>query len=110
MPVNTFRAWFIGLLWAILIPGLNQFFFFRYPSVSIGSVVAQLLSFPLLRLWARVVPNVKIFGVQLNPGPFTIKEHVLITIMAGVGASSAYAVSVDSDLFTISFKLTSTIY
>ncbi|KAI0342190.1 OPT oligopeptide transporter [Trametopsis cervina] len=94
MPVNTFRAWFIGILWAILIPGLNQFFFFRFPSVSIGSVVAQLISFPLLRLWARVVPQVKIFGVALNPGPFTIKEHVLITIMAGVGAGSAYATDI----------------
>jgi hypothetical protein len=95
MPVNTFRAWFIGILWAILIPGLNQFFFFRYPSVTISSVVAQLISFPILRLWARAVPRVKIFGVALNPGPFTIKEHVLITIMAGVGAGSAYAVSIN---------------
>lgn len=24
IPVNTFRAWVIGLMWAILIPGLNQ--------------------------------------------------------------------------------------
>ena len=92
MPVNTFRAWFIGLCWAILIPGLNQFFFFRYPSVNVGSVIAQLITFPMLRLWARVMPNVKVFGVQLNPGPFTIKEHVLINVMATVGASSAYAV------------------
>lgn len=28
------------------------------------------------RLWARFLPNVKIFGVSLNPGPFTVKEHV----------------------------------
>ncbi|KAI0690888.1 OPT oligopeptide transporter protein-domain-containing protein [Cytidiella melzeri] len=94
MPVNTFRAWFVGVLWAILIPGLNQFFFFRYPSVTITGVVAQLISFPLLRLWARVVPSVKIFGFSLNPGPYTIKEHVLITIMAGVGAGSAYATDI----------------
>ena len=96
MPVNTFRAWFIGIIWSIIIPGLNQFFFFRYPSVSVTSVVAQLISFPLLRLWARLVPNVKIFGVSLNPGPFTIKEHVIITIMANVGSGSAYAVSLTS--------------
>ena len=56
-------------------------------------LVAQLLAYPLGRLWARAVPNVKIFGVQLNPGPFTVKEHVLITIMASVGCKSAYAVS-----------------
>lgn len=93
MPVSTFRAWFVGIIWAIIIPGLNQFFYFRYPSITITAVVAQLLSFPLLRLYARTVPQWKIFGVSINPGPFTIKEHVLITIMAGVGASSAYAVS-----------------
>ena len=63
------------------------------------------------RVWARLVPQVTIFGLSLNPGPFTIKEHVctpmhpffwrgadhyykvLVTIMAGVGAQSAYAVS-----------------
>jgi hypothetical protein len=55
-------------------------------------IVAQLISFPLMRLWARFVPQVKIFGVSLNPGPFTIKEHVIITIMANVGSGSAYAV------------------
>lgn len=46
------------------------------------------------RLWAAAMPNVSIFGARLNPGPFTIKEHVLITIMATVGWQSAYAVSV----------------
>lgn len=57
-------------------------------------IVAQLLSFPIGRLWARFLPNVKLFGVSLNPGPFNVKEHVLITIMATVGYQSAYAVSV----------------
>ena len=54
------------------------------------------------------MPRIDIFGVSLNPGPFTIKEHVgvdsfhpgislasiqvLVTIMAGVGSESAYAV------------------
>lgn len=37
--------------------------------------------------------QVKIFGLRLNPGPFSVKEHVLITVMASVGAGSAYAVS-----------------
>jgi hypothetical protein len=72
-------------------------------------LVAQLVSYPMGRLWARFMPRVKILGVSLNPGPFTIKEHVgidslhsgifsaftqvLVTIMAGVGSESAYAVS-----------------
>ncbi|KAF8874423.1 OPT oligopeptide transporter protein-domain-containing protein [Infundibulicybe gibba] len=94
MPASTLRAWSLGLFWSIIIPGMNQFFYFRYPSVSIGSLVAQLIIFPLGRAWARFVPAVTIFGVSINPGPFTIKEHVLVTIMAGVGAQSAYATDV----------------
>ena len=80
MPVSTLRTWVIGMAWAIVVPGLNQFFFFRYPSVNISSIVAQLLSFPMGRAAAAFLPNWTIFGVRLNPGPFTIKEHVLITV------------------------------
>ena len=38
MPVSSLRSWVIGLIWAIIIPGMNQFFFFRFPSVSVGGV------------------------------------------------------------------------
>jgi hypothetical protein len=38
MPSSTFRAWVVGLIWAIIIPGVNQFFFFRNPSITITSV------------------------------------------------------------------------
>ncbi|KAF8555197.1 hypothetical protein OG21DRAFT_1484092 [Imleria badia] len=44
--------------------------------------VAVLISLPMGRAWAAVVPNWRIFGLSLNPGPFTIKEHVLLTTMA----------------------------
>ena len=68
MPVDTIRAWMIGLLWAIIIPGLNQFLYFRYPSITIGSVrctasvesksqisnVAQLARSPTSLIPARV--------------------------------------------------------
>ncbi|KAF9530833.1 OPT oligopeptide transporter [Crepidotus variabilis] len=94
IPCSTFRAWTLGIIFAILIPGLNQFFFFRYPSVTVTGIVAQLLIFPLGRGWARILPNVKILGVNLNPGAFTIKEHVLATIMATVGWQSAYATDI----------------
>ncbi|KAI0646036.1 OPT oligopeptide transporter [Trametes meyenii] len=94
MPVNTLRAWLLGILWAIIIPGVNEFYYFRYPSIMVGGIVAQLVTFPLGRAWARWVPSLKLFGVSLNPGLFTIKEHVLITIMAGVGAQAAYATEI----------------
>ncbi|OJT15535.1 Sexual differentiation process protein isp4 [Trametes pubescens] len=94
MPVNTLRAWVLGIFWAIIIPGVNEFYYFRYPSIMVTGIVAQLVSFPMGRAWARWMPAVKIFGVSLNPGLFTIKEHVLITIMGGVGAQAAYATEI----------------
>ena len=47
----------------------------------------------MLKLWGSYMPRVSIFGVSLNPGPFTIKEHVITLVIASVGAQSAYAVS-----------------
>ena len=57
-------------------------------------LVAQLVSFPLGRLWAAWMPRWRVLGVSLNPGPFSVKEHVLITIMGSVGAVSAYATDI----------------
>ena len=38
MPAGTLRAWMLGLLWAIVIPGVNQFYFFRFPNITVGPV------------------------------------------------------------------------
>jgi hypothetical protein len=40
MPVSTLRAWTLGIVFAILLPALNQFFYMRYPSVVVGGVCA----------------------------------------------------------------------
>ncbi|KAI0271688.1 small oligopeptide transporter [Gloeopeniophorella convolvens] len=94
IPASTLRTWILGLTWAIVLPGLNQFYFFRFPSVFIGGSVAQLITYPIGRFWANYFPNWKILGMDLNPGHFTIKEHVLVTIMASVGSGSAYATDI----------------
>ena len=59
----------------VLLAGLNQFFSFRYPSVTLSSYVAVLISLPLGRAWATVrfvavgcmwnLPVWKIGGSQL---------------------------------------------
>jgi hypothetical protein len=62
--------------------------------------VAQLVSFPVGVGWAKVMPTRQFntFGLKwtLNPGPFNIKEHVLITIMANVSFSGGAAYSTDT--------------
>ena len=63
-------------------------------------LIPLLVSLPIGKLWALYLPNVTVFGVELNPGPFTIKEHVIITIMASVGSSPAYVVSTTQFCYT----------
>ena len=88
LPVNTFRAWFLGLFFVTIGSGLNVLFSLRDPSISIGSLVAQLCSYPIGVFMAKVLPRrkFKIFGYEcsLNPGPFNKKEHTMIVIMANV--------------------------
>jgi OPT oligopeptide transporter protein len=60
-------------------------------------IVALLPTFPTGKAWARFMPNISFFGISLNPGPFTIKEHVIITIMTLASDTSAYAVGTEID-------------
>ena len=96
MPVSTLRTWFLGLAFAIIMPGLNQFFYFRFPSVQIDSFAALLLIFPLGRAAAAFLPNWTIFGVRLNPGPFTVKEHVLVTVRFSSGIDNYHTLTMFS--------------
>ncbi|KIR43930.1 OPT family small oligopeptide transporter [Cryptococcus deuterogattii 99/473] len=94
IPCNTVRAWILLTVFVILFAGINQFFGLRYPSLTIGYVVCQLLVFPIGRAWEKlpkwVVP-LGPFSFYLNPGKFTIKEHALIVICVNLTASTAYA-------------------
>ncbi|KAJ5527623.1 hypothetical protein N7513_011782 [Penicillium frequentans] len=91
---NTFRAWILMTIFVIIFSGVNQFFGLRYPSLSIGYVVAQILVFPIGRAWEKLprwrVPLGKL-SFDINPGKFTIKEHAFIVICVNISASTAYA-------------------
>ncbi|KAF8168231.1 OPT oligopeptide transporter [Crassisporium funariophilum] len=98
MPVNTFRMWFLGIIFVLLTSGLNQIFALRYPSIFVTGIVAQLISLPFGRGLAIILPTKRFntFGYvwSFNPGPFTIKEHVCITVMANVVVGGAYSTEV----------------
>ncbi|KZV56343.1 oligopeptide transporter 1-like [Dorcoceras hygrometricum] len=100
MPVLTFRTWLLGMLSCVMLAFINQFFGYRQNNLSISAVTVQIVTLPLGKFMARVLPT-KAFHVpmtnwsfSLNPGPFTLKEHVLITIFASCGASGVYAVNI----------------
>ncbi|GKZ55771.1 hypothetical protein AnigIFM49718_000937 [Aspergillus niger] len=96
LPCNTFRAWFLTTIFVMVFAAVNQFFSLRYPSLTVQYVVAQLLVFPIGRGWERLprwrVPLGRL-SFDLNPGPFSIKEHAFITICVNISASIAYASS-----------------
>lgn len=96
VPSSTIRAWVIGLILCTVGSGLNSLFSLRAPAITITSVVAQLVAYPLGVGWTWIMPNhtFRIFGLSfnLNPGPFNIKEHTLIVVMANAsfGNGAAY--------------------
>ncbi|KAJ4964899.1 hypothetical protein NE237_016748 [Protea cynaroides] len=105
LPVWTFRMWFLGLLSCALLSFLNQFFSYRTEPLIITQITIQVASLPIGHFMASVLPHSKFrlpgFGSKefsLNPGPFNMKEHVLITIFANAGSAfgsgTAYAVGI----------------
>lgn len=91
----TVRAWILGIIFVTLGSGLNMLLSMRSPAINFPAVVVVLLVYPIGCLWAKIVPTkvFNTFGLQwtFNPGPFTIKEHVVITLMSNVSISYAYS-------------------
>ncbi|KAF6174337.1 hypothetical protein GIB67_040830 [Kingdonia uniflora] len=101
LQVLTFRMWVLGTLSCILLSFLNQFFWYRKEPLSISSISAQIAVVPLGHLMASTITNRVFFNNRwceftLNPGPFNVKEHVLITIFANSGAGNVYAIHIVS--------------
>lgn len=90
LPVYTFRMWFLGIVFSCLLAFVNQFFWYRRNSMTLSPLVIQLVTFPIGKFMERVIPKSRFF----NPGPFNMKEHVLITAMANCCATTAYAVDI----------------
>ncbi len=101
MPTLTFRMWILGLTLVLIGVSLNTFFMFRYPAPFFLPNVILLIAYPLGKVLALILPIrtwvlPRILGggkFSLNPGPFNVKEHVLIYMMANVGALPAYVIN-----------------
>ena len=82
-PAFTIRAVFLGVIWAVFLAiGNTLFVNFRTNPFAIPPQLPLLVSYPIGVYMAKVLPDINIFGAPLNPGPFTIKEHALIYIIA----------------------------
>nr|KYP46246.1 Oligopeptide transporter 2 [Cajanus cajan] len=94
--------WFMGVASVSLLSFLNTFFGYRTEPLTVTMISVQVATLPIGRFMARVLPTRKFRiggrAFSLNPGPFNMKEHVLISIFANAGAAfgngSAYAISI----------------
>ncbi|KAK9318943.1 OPT oligopeptide transporter protein-domain-containing protein [Lipomyces orientalis] len=93
LPVETFRAYVIGLAWVAVGSFINQIMNFRQPSISLSAKVIQILIYPCGELLARLLPAWRVplgpMSFDLNPGPWNFKKQMLATIIANVGAQAA---------------------
>src|ERR1700730_6176697 len=79
-----------------------MFFVFRQPSTDFTPVILLLLSYPLGKFLAAVLPITSYrvplprpfspFFFTFNPGPWSIKEHTLIYILAFASVPQPYCV------------------
>lgn len=93
MPQCTIRAWVIGFVVISFMSVVNMLLSLHEPSIILSDIVSLLIVWPIGRLWDHVVPNFRVLGQELNPCPFTMKEHALINVMisSAVGESVTYS-------------------
>ena len=87
--LNHWRTWFLTTIFVVVFAGVNQFFSLRYPSLEINFLVAQVVCFPVGKILA-LLPDWKCKRFpffDLNPGPFTKKEHAVVTIAVALTLS-----------------------
>ncbi|GAA6021627.1 hypothetical protein JCM8202_002358 [Rhodotorula sphaerocarpa] len=118
--VLTLRTWIIGLSFCAIVSAFNSFCRLRYPSAVVTPVATVTLSYPVGRLLAQLLPRRSVplptrlvrlgmpVSLTLNPGPFSIKEHTIVLIMANVSTAPAYAldyVMVGSKFYNHTYSL-----
>lgn len=96
LPTLTFRYWLLSTIFTFLAAAIAQFYFFRANTMTLSSFFIMLVTYAIGKLLARILPTkvfkTRFFSFTLNPGPFNIKEHMLICVTAGTSAYTAYAI------------------
>lgn len=66
---------------------------FPDPSVAINALFVQVVTLPIGKLFERTMPKRTLtihgYSLSLNSGPFNIKEHTLISVMANIVVNGA---------------------
>ncbi|KAL4258388.1 oligopeptide OPT transporter family protein [Pleurotus pulmonarius] len=99
----TFRSFILGTVFAGLGAALCQIYLFKPVQMTVSSVFLLLLIYTAGNAWATFLPrSTWVTGTRfgflsgvfhfINPGPFTLKEHVVSSLVASTAAGGSTAV------------------
>ncbi|EIW67086.1 hypothetical protein TREMEDRAFT_40668 [Tremella mesenterica DSM 1558] len=97
LPTLTPRVVILGSAFCALGASASQVFYFKSNAPSFSAYFVILVTYPLGHLLAneRLVKRGKRWmGLDLNPGKFSIKEALLVSVIFSSGSSSAYAADI----------------
>lgn len=100
VPLITFRTFILGPLTNIVVAAMHQLFSYRNRGLLLTKSLIQLMLLIVGKFLAAKLPKnvVRFPGTtiefSMNPGPFQIKEHVLISILATSGMDSSQSLPV----------------
>ncbi|KDR80162.1 hypothetical protein GALMADRAFT_61865 [Galerina marginata CBS 339.88] len=99
----TFRSMVLGTLFAGMGAALSQIYLFKPVQMSVSTVFLLLLIYTFGNGWAKFFPKrTWVEGTRferlapvvhfINPGPFSLKEHVVASLVASTAAGGSSAV------------------
>ncbi|WWD06796.1 OPT family small oligopeptide transporter [Kwoniella europaea PYCC6329] len=97
LPTLTLRVLVLGSTFCILGACSSMVFYFKSNAPQFSQYFVILATYPLGHVLAneKIIPRGKrIFGWELNPGRFSIKEAILVSVLSSSGAAAAYAADI----------------
>ncbi|KAJ2917485.1 hypothetical protein MD484_g2956, partial [Candolleomyces efflorescens] len=99
----TFRSMFLGTIFAALGAALCQIYLFKPVQMSVSTVFLLLITYTAGNAWATFLPTRNaVEGTRfaflasvlhfVNPGPFSLKEHAVASLVASTAAGGSSSV------------------
>ncbi|KAF4001724.1 OPT family small oligopeptide transporter [Saccharomyces cerevisiae] len=75
IPVETFRAYFLAIIWSVIGSGFNEFFSHRVVSISLNTPIIQMFLYICGKAWAKTIPS-NVFNLVIC----NLSRHVLYSL------------------------------
>ncbi|KAI0266794.1 OPT oligopeptide transporter [Gloeopeniophorella convolvens] len=100
LPVLTFRSIFLGIGLSAFGAVLGTIYTFKPQNATVSQLFCLIIAYVLGTAMHTIIPSTG-YWKWLNPGPFNIKEHTAIVIMASTASTVAVAMEIIAalDLF-----------